>query len=136
MSWQFFTPDDRDYLVATVRIKVYSDQGTIATGDGQYILPIDEALAGLNLVSAHAFVTTASSSGLVTVQIRNVTQAADMLSTAITIDASETSSYTAATPPVIDTNNDDVALADLVAVDVDTAGTGAKGLYVVLRFGE
>ena len=68
------------------------------------------------------------------IQIRNVTQTADMLSTRITIDASEFTSYTAAAA-VIDTGNDDVATGDLIAVDVDVAGTGAKGLGVILRFG-
>ena len=47
------------------------------------------AFNGLNLTDADAFVTTVSSSGLPTVQIRNVTQTADMLTTKITIDASE-----------------------------------------------
>ena len=53
-----------------------------------------------------------------------------MLTTKITIDASEFTSYTAAAAPVIDTGNDDVATGDLIAVDVDVAGTGAKGLGV------
>ena len=67
-------------------------------------------------------------------QIRNITQTADMLTTKITIDASEFTSYTAATAPVIDTGNDDVATGDLIAIDVDVAGTGAKGLGVILTF--
>jgi hypothetical protein len=57
-----------------------------------------------------------------------------MLSTAITIDANETTSYTAAAPPVIDTAHDDVATGDLIAIDVSVAGTGTKGLGVVLSF--
>jgi len=39
-----------------------------------------------------------------------------------------------ATPPVIDAANDDVATGDLIAVDVDVAGTGTKGLGVILSF--
>jgi hypothetical protein len=57
-----------------------------------------------------------------------------MLTTKISIDASEFTSYTAAAAPVIDTGNDDVATGDLLAVDVDVAGTGAKGLGVLLTF--
>jgi hypothetical protein len=91
-------------------------------------------LNGRNLTEAHAFVSTVSSSGLPTVQIRNITKAADMLSTRITIDASEFTSYTAATAPVIDTAHDDVSTGDLIAIDIDVAGTGAKGLGVVLTF--
>lgn len=117
-----------------LQIKVVDDATTVTTGDGKLIFVIDDSVGGRDLVDADAFVTTVSSSGTPTVQIRNVTQAADMLTTRITIDASEYTSYTAATAPVIDTTNDDVATGDLIAIDVDVAGTGAKGLGVVLTF--
>lgn len=116
-------------------IKVTSDTEALATGDGQFIFAIPKDLDGANLVDAQAYVTTVSSSGLPTVQIRNVTQAADMLTTRITIDVSEFTSYTAATPRVIDGANDDVAIGDLIAIDVDVAGTGTQGLGVLLGFG-
>lgn len=106
----------------------------ITTGDGKAHVFIPALLNGHNLVAAHAAVTTVSSSGTPTVQIANVTQAADMLSTKITIDANEKTSYSAATPPVIDTGNDDVATGDELRVDIDVAGTGAKGLVVILTF--
>lgn len=95
---------------------------------------IPAELNGMNLVDIEAYVTTVSSSGLPTVQIRNITQTADMLTTKVSIDASENTSLTAATAPVIDTGNDDVATGDLIAVDVDVSGTGAKGLGVVMSF--
>lgn len=120
--------------LAEMIVKVTEDDVVVVTGNGQMQVVIPASLNGANLVSAHAFLSTVSSSGTVTVQIRNATQAADMLSTAITIDASEFTSYSAATPPVVDTGNDDVATGDLIAVDVDGAGTGAKGLGVILRF--
>jgi hypothetical protein len=123
LKWQF---------TKTVEIKVIDDATTLTTGDGKLIFCVPASLGGCDLTAAHAFVTTVSSSGLPTVQIRNITQAADMLTTRITIDASEFTSYTAAAPPVIDTGNDDVATGDLIAVDVDVAGTGAKGLGVIL----
>lgn len=116
-------------------IKVISDTAVLATGDGQFIFAIPSDLNGTNLTSAQAYVTTVSSSGTPTVQIRNVTQTADMLSTKITIDVSEFTSYTAAVPSVVDTANDDVATGDLIAIDVDVAGTGAKGLGIILDFG-
>ncbi len=120
---------------ARYEIKVIADTDTLATGDGQFIFAIPKDLNGANLVDAQAFVTTVSSSGLPTVQIRNVTQTADMLTTKVTIDASEFTSYTAATPRVIDAANDDVATGDRIAIDVDVAGTGAMGLGVLLAFG-
>lgn len=115
-------------------IKITNDLSKLSTGDGQFIFVIPEDLNGTNLVSAEAFVTTVSSSGTPTVQIRNVTDSVDMLSTRITIDVSEFTSYTASTRSVIDTTKDDVVTGDRIAVDVDVAGTAAKGLGVILRF--
>lgn len=119
----------------TVQIKIFGDDDIVSTGDGKAIFAISSDLNTLNLIDADIYVTTASSSGLPTVQIRNITQAADMLTTKMSIDVSEFTSYSAATPPVIDTGNDDVATGDLIAIDVDIAGTNAKGLGVILRFG-
>jgi len=118
-----------------IQIQVTDPNGdAITTGDGKAILFITPELNGYNLTDADAGVTTVSSSGNPAIQIRNVTDSVDMLSTAITIDASEFTSYTAATAPVIDTSKDDVATGDRIAIDIDTAGTGAKGLTVFLTF--
>lgn len=119
----------------TVQILVTDPNGVaLTTGDGKAYFTVPTLLNGHNLVAAHAALTTVSSSGLPTVQIANVTDSVDMLSTKISVDASELTSYTAATPPVIDTAHDDVATGDLLRVDVDVAGTGAKGLMVILTF--
>lgn len=107
----------------------------ITTGDGQgpyFRVPAD--INGWNLTEVHGSLSTSSSSGIPTAQIRNATQAADMLTTKLTIDASETDSSTAATAVVIDTSNDDVATGDQIFVDIDVAGTGAKGLFITLKF--
>ena len=117
-----------------IQVKVIDDATTLTTGDGKVIFLVPQELNGYNLVGANAFVTTVSSSGTPTVQIRNVTDAVDMLSTRITIDASEYTSYTAAAAAVVDATYDDVATGDRLAVDVDVAGTGAKGLGIVLTF--
>ena len=115
-----------------INIKVISDSTTLTTGDGKVIFNIPEELNNTLVIAAHAFVTTVSSSGLVTVQVRNVTDSVDLLTTAITIDASEFDSYTAATPMVINFANAQLAKSDRIAIDVDGAGTGAKGLSVIL----
>lgn len=117
-----------------LQLKIMDDATTVTTGDGKLIVVADATLNGLVLSAAHAYVTTVSSSGTPTVQIHNITDAVDILSTAITIDASEFTSYSAATPPVINTSNDDIATGDRIRVDVDVAGTGAKGLGVILTF--
>lgn len=116
------------------QLKICDDATALTTGDGKLIFMIPESCNGMNLVKAHAGVSTVSSSGTPTIQIRNVTDSVDMLSTRITIDASEYTSYTAATAPVIDTTHDDVATGDRIAIDVDAAGTGTKGLIVYLAF--
>jgi hypothetical protein len=105
----------------------------ITTGDGKAYVGVPDLIDGHNLVSANAQLVGQSSSGQVDVQIHNVTQAADMLSTKITIQANESHSKDG-TPGVPDTNNDDVAYGDLLRVDIDAAGTGADGLIVVLEF--
>jgi hypothetical protein len=57
-----------------------------------------------------------------------------MLSTRITIDASEWDSKDAATAAVINTSNDDVSEGDLIRIDIDVTGTGSQGLFVTLGF--
>jgi len=107
----------------------------VATGDGKFFFHIDPSLDGNDLIDVHAEVITAGTTGTTDIQINNVTQAADMLSTKLTIDSAETGSDTAATPAVIDTANDDVAENDLIRIDVDAISTTApKGLIITLGF--
>lgn len=120
----------------TAAILVTDPNGdALTTGNGKAYVRIHPIVNGMNLVTVGASVSTASSSGAITIQIRRVRAGSpvDMLSTPITIDASETDSTTA-TAPVIDTANDDVQTADQIYVDVDAAGSGAKGLFVSLTF--
>ena len=120
-----------------MQIKVMDDATSLTTGDGKIIFCIPAELNGYNLVTAHAYVTTvATGATLINVDIRNVTDSTDMLSTNITIDASEFTSYTAAAQPVIDNTKDDVATGDRLAVDIDAIGntTPGKGLGVLLAF--
>jgi hypothetical protein len=117
-----------------VVLKVIADDTALSTGDGKIRFTIPEKLNGMNLTVAEAHVYTVSSSGLPTIQIHNETAVADVLSTAITIDVSETDSTTATTPPVINTAEDDVATAEVYRIDVDIAGTGTAGLEVRMQF--
>ena len=107
----------------------------LAVGDGQSYFVVPPEMDGMNLTRAEAaLVGVVSSSGTPTIQIANATDATDMLSTRITIDATERTSYTAAAPSVVNTATDDVATGDILRVDVDVAGTGSKGLMVILTF--
>jgi len=107
---------------------------TLSTGDGKadYTIPLE--LNGMVLLRAHAALSTVSSAGLPTIQIANVATGFDMLTTKITIDVGEFTSYTAATPPVVDGAHSTVSTGDLVRIDCDVAGTGAKGLRAILSF--
>jgi len=108
---------------------------SLVTGDGKAYFIAPNSLGGMNLVAVKAKVITAGTTGTTDIQIHNVTQAADMLSTKITIDSGETSSETAATPPVIDAANDDVADDDLLRIDIDAVSTTAPlGLIVTMEF--
>jgi hypothetical protein len=117
-----------------VVVKVIADDTTLTVADGltHFTVPIE--LNGMNLVSVGAHIYTVSSSGLPNFQIHNLTDAVDMLSTAITIDATENDSKDATTPPVINTATDDVATGDVIRFDCDGVGTGTKGMEIRMGF--
>jgi len=135
------TPDGLRGAPVTVIFKVLAHDTALTTGDGKEEWTVPSRLNGFDLVDADVAVYTASTAGgnaaVGPIQIYNVTQTADMLSTGITLDQDEKNSYTAATQPVIDTGNDDVATGDVLRFDVDTAaGTGTKGFDVHMVFQE
>lgn len=114
---------------------VFDSTTDVATGNGKIYFHVPAKLNGMNLVTVHAEVITAGTTNTTDIQIANVTQTADMLSTVLTVDSGETGSDTAATPAVIDTTEDDVATNDVLRVDVDAVSTTApKGLIVTLEF--
>jgi hypothetical protein len=75
-----------------------------------------------------ASVSTASSSGLVTVNIKK--NGVSVFSTQITIDATENTSLTAATPAVLSTTS--FVQGDKITVDIVGAGTGTVGLKIYI----
>ena len=117
-----------------VHIPAFGPTTDTATWDGKAMFEVPEELAGMNITAVGAYVYTAGTTNSTTVQIRNVTQTADILSTLISIDTTEVSSRTAATPAVINTSEDDLTLGDRLAIDVDAVHTtAAKGLTVWFR---
>jgi hypothetical protein len=103
-----------------------SDETTaITTGTAKVTM---RAPFAFTLTAVRASLTTASSSGIPTVDINET--GTTVLSTKLTIDANELTSTTAATAAVIS----DSSIADdaELTFDVDVAGTGAKGLKVWL----
>lgn len=111
----------RHYEAITVAI---SDETTaITTGTAKITFRMPFAFT---LTEVRASLATASSSGTPTFDINE--GGSTILSTKLTIDANEKTSTTAATPAVIS----DTALADdaEMTIDIDTAGTGAKGAKI------
>lgn len=107
----------------------------VTTGDGAFYFHVPKELSGMILTYVHALVITAGTTGTTDIQIANVTDSVDMLSTKITIDSTETGSNTAATAAVIDITKDDVALNDVLRIDVDAVSTTKpKGLIVTMGF--
>lgn len=86
-------------------------------------------LPACTVLAVRASLTTASSSGIPTIDINE--SGTSILSTKLTIDANETTSKTAATPAVIS----DPTIADdaQMTIDVDVSGTGAVGLKVYMQ---
>lgn len=115
----------------SVCIQVTDGTTNAATGDGKAYFTIPESLNGMNLVRAQATVVTAGTTNATTVMIHNKTDAADMLSGAISI----ASGGTVGTVGTVNTSTDDVATNDVIRIDVDSVSTTPpQGLMVTLEF--
>jgi hypothetical protein len=108
-----------------IAVAVSDEETALTTGNAKVTFRMPFAMT---LTAVRASLTTASTSGLPTFDINE--GGTTILSTKLTIDANEKTSTTAATAAVIS----DTALADdaEITIDIDTAGTGAKGAKVYL----
>lgn len=124
-------------------VEVIADATAVTTGDGKAYIPVPVKHNGWLIVGVSGHTGAAnSSSGAVDVDIANCAAVAtgircsgtvsDVLSTNLTIDASEDGSETAAAAAAINTSNDDLATGGWLRIDVDGAGTGTQGLYVTI----
>ena len=113
-------------VLETIGISVVSESTTLTTGTAKRTFRMPFAFT---VTSVRASLSTASSSGIPTVDINE--GGTTILSTKLTIDANELTSTTAATAAVVS----DTALADdaEITIDIDVAGTGAKGLKVYIN---
>lgn len=127
----FVFEDDVSFLGKSITRYIQCSWGTETTnsvvGDGKFRFHIPPELNGYNLIYVHACLTTAPTGSGQTYQIYNETDSVDMLSTALTIDVSETDSSTAATAAVINTSTDDVATNDIIRIDCDVIGSTTPG---------
>lgn len=104
----------------------------LTTGDYQGWFPVPSGLNGWNVTSVLSM--RSSGTGIPSFQLRRIRSGAsvDVLSTQSTIDSGEVTSVTAATPAVINTANDDLATGDILATDVDAAGTSTLRAVLVV----
>jgi hypothetical protein len=120
-----------------VQIKLFGDDQLVTAGVYKAVFAVPAQFNGLKLTDADAYVTTASTSGNPTINLRRMTTATSgsaMLTTPITINAGSYTSYTSTVQPAINTSYSTVSTGHLISVDVTVAGTGAKGLGVSLVF--
>jgi len=122
-----------DFTERTLVVKCVADTIGPTVGNGITHITIPSTLDGKNLQSAQAHVYTAGTGSLNTIQLHNLTDSQDMLSTAITIDSGEKDSSTAATPSVVG-NYSSVSTADVIRIDVDVVATNTLGLEVRMVF--
>lgn len=117
------TADIANVVSQAIGVAVSDETTDITTGTAKVTFRMPFAFT---VSAVRASLSTASSSGVVTVDINEA--GTTILSTKLTIDATEETSTTAATPAVIS----DADLADdaEITIDIDGAGTGAKGLKV------
>lgn len=118
-----------------IELKIVSDTMNPLVGNGKIIFCIPAEMNQMSLLSAHAYLST-SAPGDTKIMVRNQSNImnADMLSTPITIDTYEPTSYTANVPAVVNPSFKQVATGDLIAIDVDQVAAASKGLGVILIF--
>lgn len=105
---------------------------TVGNGAAYFVTPAE--IAGHNIVDARAQWNGTIGTGAATsIQLYNTTQAADVFSTNLTIDASERSSTTAAIPVVINGAEDDITSGDVYQIDVDAIGSTVAGTNLLVQ---
>lgn len=105
-------------------IVAVSDETTnLTTGTAKVTFRAPRAI---NITKIKASLATASSSGNVQFDVNK--NGVSLFSTALTIDANEKTSETATTAAVLASTS--IAADDEITIDVDVAGTGAKGAKI------
>ena len=117
---------------ATVQIAIVEHDTALTVGDAQYYWTVPKRFNGFNIKTIDCAVQNASGTGKPKFQFYNTRKAADILTTEVTIDVGEYTSYTAGTAAIVDTSNDDLLTGDRIRCDCDSAGTGTKGWEAIL----
>lgn len=125
--------DKRDRLV---QIIVVAPGTVVPDGDGLFTYIVPEGLNGYEIVSAHAGFNSADSTGDLTFDIYNITNASSIFSGTdiIQIDHGDKLSYDSADQPVLDSEEVGVATGDELRIDADSENDDAEGLQIFLTF--
>lgn len=109
---------------------------SITTGSGRLRYVVPKTMSGFVLYDAQFTVDTAGTTNVTSMQIRNVMKGSrKFFSTPLSIDSTELSSETAATPFVISTTNRDVSGGDYLYIDFPAvSSTAPKGANLILYF--
>lgn len=97
----------------------------LATGDSKANMPVPLSVDGWYVHWVYAWADTAPTGAAISIMLVNNDN--DMLSTALTIDATEQHSKDAATPPVINATYNQLTFGQDVDVDVDQVGSTEPG---------
>jgi hypothetical protein len=119
------TPEDTKFIPQYFCFKAGDETTAITTGTSKLIFYFP---AAWTVTGVYAGLSTVSSSGIPTIDINEA--GTTILSTKLTIDASENTSGTAATAAVI--SDSSIAANAQMSIDFDVAGTGAKGPQVCI----
>jgi hypothetical protein len=132
------TPDlfaASNYGIRYVEIMVVAAATALTVADGLAFFHVPAGLDGMDLVEVHAEVFTAPAGSTATFEISLNGASTQMLSTNITIDASETGSDTAATAAVINTSTDDLDTNDVIQINCTQVGSGTAGSGLLVTMG-
>jgi len=115
-------------------IKMVDDVCSIGLETDYFIFPIPLEYNGMKIYQVEAFVSTVSSSGRPTYTLTNLTDATAILSTAVSIDVGEYTSYTSSAPSVVDAANALVSTGDRISISKTVIGTGELGDTLIISF--
>lgn len=125
--------DKRDRLVQIIAV---APDTVVPDGDGLFTFIVPEGLDGYDIVSAHAGFNSPDSTGDLTFDIYNVTNASSIFdgTDIIQIDHGDKVSYDSANQPVLDSEEVAVATGDELRIDADSNNDDAEGLQIFLIF--
>jgi hypothetical protein len=117
-------------------MQLWGKEQEVFVYEGRGYIIIDEKDNGKDLTDVVAYVITAGTgAGTVQIQVHNLTQSVDMLSTVCSIDSGDNSSEDATTPAVINSSNSEVSTNDVIRFDIDAVtATAPNGLVIKIGF--